>query len=94
MSGDATASIASLVIFILLLIYVIGGAYIEKRKFVVGHETGIAILIGFTISLILFLSQEEKVRESFNFDEKLFFYVCLPPILFSSGFNMRRRRFF
>lgn len=28
------------------------------------------------------------------FNGTLFFYVCLPPIIFAAGFNMRQRRFF
>jgi NhaP-type Na+/H+ or K+/H+ antiporter len=30
----------------------------------------------------------------FEFDDELFFYVCLPPIIFASGFNMQRGNFF
>jgi len=29
-----------------------------------------------------------------EFDHNLFFYVCLPPIVFASGFNMHRGDFF
>ena len=30
----------------------------------------------------------------FSFNDNLFFYVCLPPIVFASGFNMKRKKFF
>lgn len=32
--------------------------------------------------------------ETFSFNHELFFYVCLPPIIFASGFNMHRGDFF
>jgi hypothetical protein len=34
------------------VIYIIGGSFMEKKKFIVGHETGIAIILGFFCSLI------------------------------------------
>lgn len=38
--------------------------------------------------------EEDNMMEKLKFDEKLFFYVCLPPIVFASGFNMHRGTFF
>jgi len=29
-----------------------------------------------------------------KFSDDLFFYFCLPPIVFASGFNMQRKKFF
>jgi NhaP-type Na+/H+ or K+/H+ antiporter len=29
-----------------------------------------------------------------QFSDDLFFYFCLPPIVFASGFNMQRKKFF
>mmetsp|Transcript_34547 Transcript_34547/g.33752 ORF Transcript_34547/g.33752 Transcript_34547/m.33752 type:complete len:84 (+) Transcript_34547:188-439(+) len=29
-----------------------------------------------------------------SFDETYFFYFCLPPIVFSAGYNMKRKMFF
>ena len=94
MSGNASASIASLIIFLLLIIYVIGGSYIEKKHYKIGHETGIAIGAGLIVSVLIHYLAPEGTRKVFHFDDTLFFYVCLPPIIFASGFNMRRKRFF
>eukprot|EP01048_Picozoa_sp_COSAG05_P017261 COSAG05_NODE_2328_length_3230_cov_2.151070_1_plen_55_part_00 len=29
-----------------------------------------------------------------RFDERFFFFVLLPPIIFEAGYNMQRRKFF
>lgn len=38
--------------------------------------------------------EDNKYMSMFEFNEELFFYVCLPPIIFASGFNMHRGDFF
>lgn len=93
-SGNAAFTGAVLAVFLLILIYVIFGSYIEKKHWPVFHETGIAILIGFLISLCAYEYNPHGFLTIFEFNNELFFYVCLPPIIFASGFNMRRKRFF
>jgi NhaP-type Na+/H+ or K+/H+ antiporter len=95
MSGSSVISYDSFFAFALLLLYVIGGGFMESRKFPVGHETGIALIFGLMISaLIHFTSNDHGSSWEIAFDPEVLFYVCLPPIIFASGFNMRRRRFF
>lgn len=49
-----------------------------------------------TISFILKKMHDEpnKITEMLAFNEEIFFYICLPPIVFASGFNMNRGNFF
>lgn len=58
-----------------------------------GHETGLALITGLIISVMLHYIPKDG-HYDISFDGGIFFYVCLPPIIFASGFNMRRRRFF
>jgi len=87
-------SVASLIIFALLSLYVIAGSYMEHKKSPVGHETGVAILAGFLVSLIAWAAGYSSLNDTLEFSGDIFFYLCLPPIIFASGFNMRRKRFF
>jgi NhaP-type Na+/H+ or K+/H+ antiporter len=93
-SEENIVALLALVIIVILLFYVIGGSFIEHRKLCIGHETGIAIILGFIVSLIAWAAGLHDVTSSFQFSGTIFFYLCLPPIIFASGFNMRRKRFF
>lgn len=53
MSGNFVVSLDALIAFFLLTMYVIGGGYIEHRKFIIGHETSVALIAGLIISAML-----------------------------------------
>lgn len=85
MGGETSdfISLDSMLAFSLILLFVIGGGFMESRKLPFGNETGIALTLGLIISLLMhyFPPNGEKMDISFNGD--VFFYVCLPPIIFS-----------
>lgn len=59
-----------------------------------GHEASYIALIGFLISLTAYCSSNNMIQENIVFDDNVLFYFCIPPIVFASGYNMRRKRFF
>ena len=95
MSSEVNAGIAGFIIFALIVIYVIGGSVLEHYKSPIGHETSVALIFGILISLIvMYTDKNDNISEFFEFNDEIFFYIFLPPIVFSSGYNMRRKRFF
>ena len=42
----------------------------------------------------IFWVRHKKFVHLLKFDDNTFFFVCLPPIVFASGFNMQRGNFF
>ena len=59
-----------------------------------GHEASYITAIGFIISLAAYKSNNNMIQENIIFDDNVLFYFCIPPIVFASGYNMRRKRFF
>ena len=78
----------------MMLFFFICSALIEKYKPTYGHETCYTILFGVLISLILYAIIGTEAESSFQFKPNLFFNFFLPPIIFNSGFNMRKKTFF
>lgn len=67
---------------------------IEKYHPKYGHETGLTVIVGIIISLLIYAIKGDEVQEIFKFSANLFFNFFLPPIIFNSGFNMRKKKFF
>jgi len=87
-------SVGAIVIYLMLLAYMIIGTLIERYELSFGHEASITILIGMCISYVAYITENEEFGEMLKFDDNTFFFVCLPPIIFASGFNMQRGNFF
>ena len=86
--------IGSLLMFLLIVAYLIIGALKSASNTAFGHEASYITAIGFLISLAAFKSNNNTIQENIIFNDNVLFYFCIPPIVFASGYNMRRKRFF
>ena len=77
-----------------LLFYMFVGSILEKYHCKIGHEAGLVIIFGMLVSFLAFHTGHTDLNKMVTFDENFFFYFCLPPIVFASGYNMKRKKFF
>ena len=86
--------LGSLLMFFLIISYLVIGSIKNATGTAFGHEASYIAAIGFLISLAAFKSNDNTIQENIIFDDNVLFYFCIPPIVFASGYNMRRKRFF
>lgn len=82
------------IIFGMLIIYMSFEAFKHKKGLTFGHEASLVTLIGFGISYAYQAAGEKDFANIMQFSDDLFFYFCLPPIIFANGFNLQRKKFF
>ena len=87
-------SAGAVIIMLVLFFYMFIGSVLEKYHCKVGHEASLVILFGMMLSYIAFYTGHTEFTHMLAFDENFFFYFCLPPIVFASGYNMKRKKFF
>ncbi|XP_029375885.1 sodium/hydrogen exchanger 6-like isoform X3 [Echeneis naucrates] len=102
---------ANLLIFIMLLTLTILTIWLFKhRRFRFLHETGLAMIYGLLVGVILRFgvhvpqSMSDLVLSCavnaspatllVTFDPEVFFNILLPPIIFHAGYSLKRRHFF
>ena len=90
MSEETIISSGAILIVAMIMFYMFIGSVIEHYKIMIGHEAALAILVGMGISYIAYLLGKVELTEMLTFNENFFFYFCLPPLVFSSGYNMQR----
>ena len=87
-------SSGAVVVMIMLFLYMLLGALLEKYHCPIGHEASLLVLIGASISYISFVMGYTNFNTFMTFDANFFFYFILPPIIFAAGYNMKRKEFF
>lgn len=92
--SESAISTGAIVVFVMLIIYMVSGTLLEHNGAIIGHEAGVVILVGMALSFLALQFGHEEFNHMMTFDENFFFYFCLPPIVFASGYNMKRRMFF
>ena len=93
-NSHAVFNAGILIIFGMLMIYMCFEAYKHKKDIKFGHEASLVCLVGLAISALMWFKEVEEFSELLAFNDDLFFYFVLPPIVFASGFNMYRKKFF
>ena len=78
----------------MMLFFQLSASLIEKYKPPIGHETCLTLLAGIIVSWVLWYTLDKSHTETFEFSSDTFFHFFLPPIIFNSGFNMRKKMFF
>lgn len=81
---------------VFLMFFYMMAALFEKYKPLIGHETSLTVILGIVWSVIFYMltGYNATLLETYSFREDLFFGVILPPLIFNSGFSMKRKKFF
>jgi hypothetical protein len=92
---ESLAGAGLLFLIALLMIAFMVGYVLREIKFAYLHESGAAMIIGLVAGLLVrTLNNTSTLKSVVAFDKHFFFLVLLPPIIFESGYNMRRVRIF
>uniref|UniRef100_A0A7S3D0U5 Sodium/hydrogen exchanger n=1 Tax=Palpitomonas bilix TaxID=652834 RepID=A0A7S3D0U5_9EUKA len=97
-TGNATdisveaGAIDLFIVLLILLVLLVLSFVIERKKLVYVTESGVAMILGVLIGLILHYAL--PASEEIDFGEGVFFFGLLPPIIFEAGFSMNKMSFF
>jgi hypothetical protein len=90
---ESLAGFGLLMLVMVLVIVFVVGYLLKNAHFHYLHESGAAMLIGLVTGILIrYGTNAETLRGVVAFDQHFFFLVLLPPIIFESGYNMKRVR--
>ena len=87
---EMTLSLATLVLSIMLVCYIIAGPLLKQFRIKIFRPSGIIMIFGIIITLLTkLINPESSFFKGFQFNHSLFFTFILPLIIFSSAYNSK-----
>lgn len=94
-STPALSDLSLLLLLAVLLVTFLSAYVVREYNIIVLHESSVAVALGLVVGVVVnTVRTPDQVSSLITFDQELFFVYLLPPIIFASGYNMKRRMFF
>ena len=89
--GDGmNLSLATLVLSLMLVLYIISGPLLKKFKVKIIRPSGLVMILGILVTLLTkIVNPDSNFFKGFQFNHSLFFTFILPIIIFSSAYNSK-----
>ncbi|KAK0553179.1 monovalent cation:H+ antiporter, CPA1 (nhx1) [Tilletia horrida] len=68
--------------------------YLKRKRITAVHETIVGLLAGMFVGACLRIGPGEQVQHMLSFSNTIMLNVLLPPIILSSGYDLKQERFF
>ena len=87
---EMTLSLATLVLSIMLVCYIIAGPLLKKFKVKILRPSGVIMIFGIILTLLTkMVNPDSSFFKGFQFNHSFFFTFILPIIIFSSAYNSK-----
>ena len=87
---EMTLSLATLVLSIMLVCYIIAGPLLKKSGIKIFRPSGVIMILGILITLLTkIINPDSSFFKGFQFNRSFFFTFVLPIIIFSSSYNSK-----
>ncbi|WFD30547.1 monovalent cation:H+ antiporter, CPA1 (nhx1) [Malassezia sp. CBS 17886] len=92
--NERFSSMALFLVMFLLIGSFLTSYYLKVKRITAVHETIVGLFAGMFVGIVLRLGPLRPVREMLSFSNTIMLNVLLPPIILSSGYDMRQAKFF